>query len=58
MNYTYDDPTAGNIRSMDILISPQSSNRTYLVTYTDEASNFETSLLDAQKILDSINFLK
>lgn len=57
-NYTYNDPTAGNIRSMDILISPQSSDKTYLVTYRDEASKFESSLPQLEKILDSIKFLK
>jgi len=57
-NYTYNDPTAGNISSMDILISPQSSDKTYLVTYRDEASKFESSLPQLEKILDSIKFLK
>ena len=58
MNYTYNDPTAGNIRSMDILITPQSSEKTYLVTYRDEASKFESRLLELQKIVDSLKFLK
>ena len=58
MNYTYDDPTAGNIRSMDILISPQSSDKAYLVTYRDEASKFEKDLPELQNIIDSIKFLK
>jgi len=58
MNYTYDDPTAGNIRSRDILISPQSSDKAYLVTYRDEASKFEKDLPELQKIIDSIKFLK
>ena len=58
MNYTYNDPTAGNIRSMDILITPQSSEKTYLVTYRDEASKFESRLPELQKIVDSLKFLK
>ena len=58
MNYTYNDPTTGNIRSMDILITPQSSEKTYLVTYRDEASKFESRLLELQKIVDSLKFLK
>jgi len=58
MNYTFSDATAGNIRSMDILISPQSSDRTYLVTYRDEASKFESNLPELQKIINSIKFLK
>jgi translation elongation factor EF-4 len=58
MNYTFSDATAGNIRSMDILISPQSSDRTYLVTYRDEASKFEKDLPELQKIIDSIKFSK
>ena len=58
MNYAYNDPTTGNIRSMDILITPQSSEKTYLVTYRDEASKFESRLLELQKIVDSLKFLK
>jgi hypothetical protein len=58
MNYTYDDPTAGNIRSMDILLSPQSSNKSYLFTYRDEASKFEKDIPELQKIIDSIKFSK
>jgi hypothetical protein len=58
MNYTFSDATAGNIRSMDILISPQSSDKTYLVTYRDEASKFESNLPELQKIIGSIKFLK
>jgi len=58
MNYAYNDPTTGNIRSMDILISPQSSEKTYLVTYRDEASKFESRLPELQKIVDSLKFLK
>jgi hypothetical protein len=58
MNYTFSDATAGNIRSMDILISPQSSDKAYLVTYRDEASKFEKDLPELQKIIDSIKFSK
>ncbi|HEX5975943.1 MAG TPA: hypothetical protein VFY68_01635, partial [Nitrososphaeraceae archaeon] len=56
MNYTFSDATAGNIRSMDILISPQSSDKTYLVTYRDEASKFEEDLPELQKIIGAFNF--
>jgi len=58
MNYTFSDATAGNIRSMDILISPQSSDKSYLVTYRDEASKFEKDLPELQKIIGTIKFLK
>ena len=58
MNYTFSDATAGNIRSMDILISPQSSDIAYLVTYRDEASKFEEDLPELQKIIGNIKFLK
>ena len=56
MNYTFSDATARNIRSMDILISPQSSDKTYLVTYRDEASKFEKDLPELQKIIGTLNF--
>lgn len=58
MNYTFSDATAGNIRSMDILISPQSSDKSYLVTFRDEASKFEKDLPELQKIISNIKFLK
>jgi hypothetical protein len=58
MNYTFSDAKAGTIRSMDILISPQSSDKTYLVTYRDEASKFEKNLPELQKMIDSIKFSK
>jgi hypothetical protein len=56
--YSFNDKIKGPVRSMDFVISPNGSDKTYLFTFKDEASMFQRDLSQAQKIIDSIKFLK
>jgi hypothetical protein len=56
--YAYNDNTTGAVKSMDFIVSPEGSDKTYLFTFRDEASKFQRDLPEAQKIKDSIKFLK
>jgi hypothetical protein len=56
--YSFNDSNIGPLRSMDFIVSPEGSNKTFLFTFRDEASSFEKDLPEAQRILDSINFLR
>jgi hypothetical protein len=56
--YTYNDNNTGPVRSMDFIVSPEGSDKTYLFTFRDEDSKFQRDLPEAQKIIDSIKYLK
>jgi hypothetical protein len=56
--YTYNDNNTGPVRSMDFIVSPEASRKTYLFTFRDGDSKFQSDLPEAQKITDSIKFLK
>jgi hypothetical protein len=56
--YAYNDNSTGAVKSMDFIISPEESDKTYLFTFRDEASKFQRDLPEAQKIIDSIKLMK
>jgi hypothetical protein len=56
--YSFDEGNTGPVRAMDFIVSPEGSDKTYLFTFRDEASKFQRDLPEAQKIIDSIKFMK
>jgi hypothetical protein len=56
--YAYNDNNAVPVKSMDFIVSPEGSGKTYLFTFSDEDSKFQRDLPEAQRIIDSIKFLK
>lgn len=55
---SYNDNTTRAVKSMDFIVSPEGSDKTYLFTFRDEASKFQRDLPEAQKIIDSTKFMK
>jgi hypothetical protein len=56
--YSFNDSNTGSLKSMDFIVSPEGRDKTYLFTFRDEASSFERDLPEAQKIIDTMNFLR
>jgi hypothetical protein len=58
LNYTFNDDKARLIRSMDLIVSPPSNDKTYLFTFRDEASRFDKDLPEVQRMINSVYFLR
>ena len=56
--YSFNEGDTGSVRAMDVIVSLEGSDKTYLFTFRDETSRFQRDLPEAQKIIDSIKFLK
>ena len=56
--YSFIDSNIGPLKSMDFIVSPEGSNKTFLFTFRDEASRFDKDLPEVQRILNSVNFLR
>ena len=56
--YSFNDSNIGPLKSMDFIVSPEGSNKTFLFTFRDEASRFDKDLPEVQRILNSVNFLR
>jgi hypothetical protein len=56
--YSFKEAKIGPLRAMDFIVSPEGRDKTYLVIFRDEVLKFQRDLPEAQKIIDSIKFLK